>query len=226
MPAPPFAPNTRIALLAGATGLVGGELLSQLQANPAYSQIQVLLRRAGPRPGAEPKLRFHTVDFAALPDRLPRADDVFIALGTTIDVAGSQDAFARVDRDFVVATASAAQRAGARRLAVVSAQGADSRSSVFYNRIKGEMEAAVARLGFETIVIAQPSLLLGDRAGLGQPSRRGEAWAQRLLGPISGLIPKRIRPIAASAVAAALCQAMLEGHAGVRYLGSAKMQPG
>ncbi len=225
----PAAAASRIALLAGATGLVGGELLSQLQANAAYSTIHVLVRRAGPRAGSEPKLQFHTIDFARLtadpPERLPPVDDVYIALGTTIEVAGSKQAFAQVDRDFVVATACAARQAGARRLAVVSAHGADPKSAMFYNRVKGEMETAIAQLGFESIVIAQPSLLLGDRARLGQPRRPGEAWAQRLLGPIAPLIPKGIRPITAGAVAKALQTALQEGHAGVRYLGSARMQP-
>lgn len=224
-PPPPTARFPRIALLAGATGLVGVELLVQLQASPAYSTVQALVRHPGQRPGTGPKLQFHTVDFARLPDRLPAVDDVYIALGTTIEAAGSKEVFARVDRDFVVATASAARQAGARRLAVVSAHGADPKSLVFYNRVKGEMEAAVAQLGYQTIVVAQPSLLLGNRNRLGQPRRRGEAWAQRLLGPIAPLIPKGIRPIAAAAVAEAMVRALQEGHAGVRYLSSARMQP-
>ena len=89
---------------------------------------------------------------------------MFITLGTTIKVAGSQAAFRQVDFAFVVNTARAAKAAGATRLAVVSALGADTKSRVFYNRVKGEMEAAVAQLGYQSIVIAQPSMLLGDRA--------------------------------------------------------------
>lgn len=222
-PAPPPVP--RIALLAGATGLVGGELMAQLQASPRYTQVHVLVRRPGPQAGAEPKLTFHTVDFGKLPRRFPRVDDVFIALGTTLRDAGSEAAFRRVDLDYVVNTARAARVAGARRLAIVSALGADPKSRVLYNRVKGEMEAAVARLDFECAVIAQPSLLLGNRSALGQTARPGETWAKRLSAPVRWLIPKRVRPIAAAAVASALLQATLEGHAGLRFLSSAKMQP-
>ena len=218
-------PVPRIALLAGATGLVGGQLMAQLQASPRYDRIDVLVRRAGPQAGAEPKLVFHTVNFTRLPGRFPRVDDVFIALGTTIGTAGSEAAFRQVDLDFVVDTAKAARLGGARRLAVVSALGADPKSRVFYNRVKGEMESAVARLDYECTVIAQPSLLIGNRSALGQPARPAEAWAQRLTAPVRWLIPKHVRPIAASAVAAALIGAVLDGRAGVRYLGSAKMQP-
>jgi len=104
----------------------------------------------------------------------PAVDDVFIALGTTIKVAGSREAFRAVDFDAVVAVARAARAAGATRLGVVSAMGADSRSPVFYNRVKGEMEDAVQGLGFETVVIARPSLLAGDRTALKQAPRPGE----------------------------------------------------
>jgi uncharacterized protein YbjT (DUF2867 family) len=141
-------------------------------------------RPAAPRgPGirADRKLQVHQVDFARLP-ALPAVDDVYVALGTTIKVAGSRAAFRQVDFDFVVDTARAARAAGATRLAVVSAMGADARSRVFYNRVKGEMEAAIAQLGYESVVIARPSLLLGDRAALGQPARSGETWATRARG--------------------------------------------
>jgi uncharacterized protein YbjT (DUF2867 family) len=83
-------------------------------------------------------------------------------------------------------------------LAVVSAIGADAKSRVFYNRVKGEMQDAIAELGYESVVIAQPSLLLGDRTALGQPARRGEIWAARLAGPLGWIMPQAVRPIAAA----------------------------
>ena len=153
----------RIALLVGGTGLVGRALLSMLLASKHYQRVHVLLRRTSPDIKASAKLRIHQVDFAQLPPELPRADDVFITLGTTIKIAGSQAAFRQVDFDFVVNTARAARAAGATRLAVVSALGADAKSRVFYSRVKGEMQEAIAQLGYETVVIAQPSMLLGDR---------------------------------------------------------------
>lgn len=120
--------------------------------------------------------------------------------------------------------ARAARAAGAQRLAVVSALGADPNSRVFYNRVKGEMQAAVAALGFESVVIAQPSLLIGDREALGQPARSGEVWAARLLRPVMGLVPAAVRPIEARSVAQAMLNAMLDAQPGQRMLSSAQMQ--
>ena len=177
-PSPPRPP--RKALLAGATGLVGSALLPMLCDSPRYGEVHVLVRRSGAGLAAHDKARVHTVDFAHLPQDLPAVDDVYIALGTTIKVAGSREAFRRVDFDFVVNTARVARAGGATRLAVVSALGANARSRVFYNRVKGEMQAAIATLGFESVTIAQPSLLVGDRAALGQPVRAGEVWATRV----------------------------------------------
>ena len=214
----------RVTLLAGATGLIGRALLPLLIASDRYGVVHVLLRRAATGLQAHPKLTLHTVDFAHLPEALPALDDVFIALGTTIKAAGSEAAFRQVDFDFVVKTARAARTAGATRLAVVSALGADVKSRAFYNRVKGEMQAAVAALGYESVVIAQPSLLIGDRAALGQPTRAGEVWAGRLLAPVMGLIPKSVRPINAGTVASAMLTANLSGNPGAHILASGAMQ--
>lgn len=214
----------RTALLAGATGLVGRALLPLLLASKHYRGVHVLLRRAAPDIKPSPKLKVHHVDFAMLPAAFPTVDDVFITLGTTIKVAGSEAAFRKVDFGFVVNTARAARAAGATRLAVVSALGADAKSRVFYNRVKGEMEAAIAQLGYKSIVIAQPSLLLGDRAALGQAVRSGEVWAARLLWPMSWMVPKGVRPIQARAVASALLTAILTAKPDVRVLKSGAMQ--
>ena len=214
----------RIALLVGGTGLVGRALLSMLLASKHYQRVHVLMRRTSPDIKASAKLRIHQVDFARPPAKLPRADDVFIALGTTIKIAGSQAAFRQVDFDFVVNTARAARAAGPTRLAVVSALGAGAKSRVFYSRVKGEMQEAITQLGYETVVIAQPSMLLGDRPALGQPARSGELWAARLLGPLGRIVPKGVRPIPARAVAAALLAAILDAKQGVQVLKSGAMQ--
>ena len=214
----------RIALLAGATGLVGRMLLPMLLASEHFRNVHVLLRRTPPDIKASAKLKIHQVDFARLPADLPRVDDVFIALGTTIKVAGSDAAFRQVDFDFVVNTARAARAAGATRLAVVSALGAHAKSRILYNRVKGEMQVAIAQLGYESVVIAQPSMLLGDRAALGQPARGGEIWAAKLLGPLGWIVPKGVRPIQARDVASALVAAVLDTKPGVRVLKSGAMQ--
>lgn len=216
---------SRIALLAGASGLVGRELAEVLVAHPNYAQVHSLVRRPATSPPSSPKWREHVVSFDALP-ALPACHDVYIALGTTIKVAGSQAAFRRVDFDYVVATASAARSAGAVRLGVVSALGADAASKVFYNRVKGEMQDAVLSLGYESVVIAQPSLLVGDREALGQPARAGELWARRLLGPVAGMIPATFRPVRARDVAEALVARVLHTARGNVILPSREMHGG
>src|SRR3954465_11547096 len=160
----------RTVALAGATGLVGREILRGLVADPSVSAIHVLGRRALE---ATPKVLSYVVDFRALP-ALPHLDEVYLALGTTIKVAGSQEAFRAVDYEANLAVARAALAAGAKRAGLVSAMGASARSGIFYNRTKGEIEDALAALPFTGLVIARPSMLAGDRASLGQPVRAGE----------------------------------------------------
>lgn len=191
----------RTVALAGATGLVGKEILKGLVADPSVAAIHVLARRALEARAA--KVVSHVVDFRSLP-AVPRVDEVFLALGTTIKVAGSQEAFRAVDFDANLAVARAALAAGARRAGLVSAMGASAKSGIFYSRVKGELEDALATLPFEGLVIARPSILAGDRGSLGQPERRGEKIAlviSRLLGP---LFPANYRSVAAADVAKSL----------------------
>ena len=211
----------RVALVAGATGLVGREVLAALLADKRYSAVHCVGRRA---PGfAHPKLTSHVADFAALP-ALPPVDDVYIALGTTIKAAGSQQAFRAVDFEAVMAVALAARASGATKSGVVSAMGANARSRVFYNRVKGEMEDALSRLGFETLVIARPSLLAGDRDALHQPGRSGEKLALVAAQLFKRLIPGNYRAIRADQVASALVKAVMTGPAGQRVLLSGELQ--
>jgi uncharacterized protein YbjT (DUF2867 family) len=187
--------------LAGATGLVGRALLQGLLADEAVTAVHALGRRK--LDTAHPKLTSHVVDFTALPP-LPPVDEVYLALGTTIKVAGSQAAFRAVDFDANLAVARAARAAGARRAGLVSAMGADAKSRIFYNRVKGELEEALEAIPFDGLVIARPSLLVGDREALGQPTRRAEKVSMvvgRVIGP---LVPANYRPIAATDVARAL----------------------
>lgn len=210
----------RTALVAGATGLVGREILQGLLADKQITAVHTLGRRR--LPFEHPKLTQHIVDYQAL-SALPRVDEAFVALGTTIKTAGSQAAFRAVDFDAVVAVARAARAAGASRLGVVSAMGADAASRVFYNRVKGEMEAALGGLGFETLVIARPSFLTGDRGALGQPQRKGEKMALVLSRWLAPLIPANYRSIPAASVASALRQGVATTM-GVRVLSSGEMR--
>ena len=215
----------RAALVAGATGLVGQAILARLLDDPHWERVEVLARRPLPvivaRHG---KLTVHVGDTDVIARAADGIDDVFIALGTTIKIAGSEAAFRAVDFDLVVDMARAARLAGATRIGVVSALGADSASGVFYNRVKGDMEAAVASLGYASVTFAQPSLLLGDRAALGQPERRIERFAIRLGVPLLGLIPRSVRPIRADVVATSLIAAVALGQPGVHRLVSGDMQ--
>ena len=212
-----------IILLAGSTGLIGHELLKQLRAATDTQAIHALVRRLPKNPPPDARLHWLQVNFAALP-ALPVADTALCALGTTIKVAGSQAAFRAVDFDAVVAFARAARSAGVRRFGVVSALGASRKSSTFYNRVKGEMEAAVGAIGFDSLVIARPSLLLGQRAALGQPVRLGERLGDALTRPFGSLIPKSWRPIEAATVARALRVALQQGQPGPRVVESGEMQ--
>ena len=209
------------ALLAGATGLLGRELARHWT---GPGPLHLLVRKAAPPSlTAAPLLRAHVVDFTALPP-LPTAELAFCCLGTTIKVAGSQAAFRAVDFDAVLHFARAAQRAGVRRFGVVSALGASAKSASFYNRVKGEMEAELARIGFASLVIARPSLLAGDRASLGQPQRLGERLALAVSTTLAPFIPKAWRPIQAARVARALLRAVAAGALGVQVLESATLQ--
>lgn len=198
--------------IAGATGLVGRALLGE------YPDALALVRR--PQPGAAVVDYGRPDSFAALtaPAR------VVIALGTTMAQAGSQPAFRAVDFDAVVAVARAARARGATHCGLVSAMGANARSTVFYNRVKGEAEAALMALGFERLVIARPSLLDGNRAALDQPHRAGEAWSLRLARPLAAVIPKAWRPISPDRVARALRLALDQAGPAVQVLESGAMQ--
>ncbi|MGZ3181488.1 MAG: NAD-dependent epimerase/dehydratase family protein [Telluria sp.] len=210
----------RVVIIAGATGLVGQAILAGLLADPTVVRVHGLGRRA---PAANhPKLTAHVVDFARLTP-LPPADEVYLALGTTIKVAGSQQAFRAVDFDANLVVAEAALAAGVRRAGLVSAMGADAHAAVFYNRVKGELEERLAQLPFAGLVIARPSLLVGDRSALGQPVRRGEEIGFAIGKALGFLIPADYKPIAAASVAGALLDAVPAAQ-GLRILRSGEMQ--
>jgi uncharacterized protein YbjT (DUF2867 family) len=212
--------ETRTALVAGASGLVGGLLLDALLESPLYREVCSLGRR--PVSTQHPKLTQRTVDFARLAgEALPASDDAFCCLGTTLKKAGSQEAFRAVDHDAVLAFAKAARKAGARRFLVVTALGADPRSRIFYNRVKGEVEEALKGVGFETLVLLRPSLLLGARAE-SRPGERAAIVASRALGPL--LRPFAGRPIEARTVARALLALARDTPAGVRVALSGELQ--
>jgi len=196
---------SRRAIVAGATGLVGGLLVEQLCACPEYDEVVALARRQGSR--THKKLSWRIVDFAALPE-LTQAD-VFCALGTTIKRAGSKEAFWKVDHDFVVRLAKRAKQAGAPRFLLVSALGADEHSKLFYNQVKGTTERDVLGLGLAQVCIFRPSLLVGER----EERRFGEGLASlalRAFEPLMRAGLSKYRPVAAAVVARAMLRVALD----------------
>lgn len=215
--------SERIAIIAGASGLVGRYCLVSLLRHQTYQQVYALSR--SPLPDFGQRLTTLRVNFDRLleDDWLPRLPtevpvDVFCALGTTIRKAGSQEAFRRVDLRYPEWLAKRAIAAGARQFALVSSVGASSSSRTFYLRVKGQLEQSVCHMGFEAVHLFRPSLLVGER----QETRRpGEALGIALttslqflmLGPL-----RKYRPIRAEIVAEAMVEASLAGLTGVnRY---------
>ena len=147
----------RSAIIAGATGLVGGFCLQRLLRDSRYTSIHSVARR--PSGLSHPRLVEHELDFDTLEHQalLPRVDDVYCCLGTTIGKAGSRNAFEKVDHDYVLALARVTRLGGAQRFLLVSALGADPVSSVFYNRVKGCAEVDIQQLDFPSLHIFRPS---------------------------------------------------------------------
>lgn len=215
-------------LVAGGTGLVGRALLARLAADLRCRSVTALIRQPAQRQTLPRGVSALAVDYNTLGQpgtpAWPAADWAFCCLGTTIKTAGSQAAFRAVDFDAVLAFARAAQQAGISRLGLVSAMAADPRSSVFYNRVKGEAEQSLTALGLQQLVIARPSLLLGDRQLLGQPARPAERLAQALMPAVRWLLPRPLQPILADDVAAALLDAIATDQPGVQLLPSDRLQ--
>ena len=210
--------------MAGATGLVGQAVLAGLLTDKRYQAVHCVGRR--PLVVQHPKLVSHVVDFHHL-THLPglhHVDDVFITLGTTIKTAGSQNAFKAVDFDAILAVADVFKRLGATKLGVISAMGADAASKVFYNRIKGQMEEALGRLGYSALLIARPSLLTGDRGALAQAARPAEKLGVLAMALFKPLIPANYQAIGADKVAKALLRAVQDQQHGTRVLLSGEMQ--
>ena len=205
------APGKRLLIL-GATGAVGREVLRLALQHPQVQQVLAPTRRPLP---AHPKLVNPITDFARPEEALAEGaqaggvDAVVCALGTTIRLAGSQAAFAAVDRDLPIALGRAALRLGARSLALNSSLGA-SASGNFYLRTKHQAEEGLRQLGFASYTVVRPSLIDAQRTE-SRPGERVGLWVSRLLGP---LIPRRYRPVAASAIARTLLQAALDAEPG------------
>ncbi len=205
---------SRTALLLGASGLIGGHCLELLLADNDYAQVTILGRKSLPQ--THPKLTQRIVNFDRLTEVADafRVQDVFCCLGTTIKTAGSQEAFRKVDFTYLVESARLAMQQGAAQFLLVSSLGANAKSSVFYNRIKGEVEVAIAASDISSVQIFRPSLLLGQRAEV----RTGEVIGEKISRAISFLLVgplRKYRPIEACTVAAAMIVMAKQAVAGI-----------
>ena len=205
---------SRTALLLGASGLIGGHCLDLLLADNDYAQVTMLVRK--PLPQTHPKLTQRIVNFDRLTEVADafRVQDVFCCLGTTIKTAGSQEAFRKVDFTYPVESARIAMQQGAAQFLLVSSLGANAKSSVFYNRIKGEVEVAIAASDISSVQIFRPSLLLGQRAEV----RTGEVIGEKISRAISFLLVgplRKYRPIEARTVATAMIVMAKQAAAGI-----------
>jgi len=201
-------------LLTGATGLTGEHLLDRLLNEPTVSRVLAPTRR----PLAEhPRLENPVGELnALLPSLSGQVDIAFCCLGTTIKQAGSQEAFKAIDLDLVVAFGKRAREMGARHLLVISAINADPTSSVFYTRIKGEMEQALIAQDWPQLTIARPSLLVGNRSE--------QRLAEQLAAPLAKLIPGKYGAIEACTLGWALWRLALEEQDGVRIVESDELR--
>ncbi|MBT1687685.1 NAD-dependent epimerase/dehydratase family protein [Dawidia soli] len=190
----------RTALIAGGTGLVGSQLLQLLLASDRYGKVVALTRSALP---VHPKLEQVPVTQETLSGgQHMKVDDVFCCLGTTIAKAKTKENFYQVDFYYPLLLARSGYAHGARQYMLISALGASKDSTVYYNRVKGEVEEAIGAVGIETLHIFRPSLLLGPR----QEQRTGEDAAKFIYKIFGFLIPRKYKAIDSAKVARAMLQ--------------------
>lgn len=209
---------TKTALLLGATGLVGSHLLSQLLESPYYEKVVALTRR--PLDVQHPKFSQAILDFDRPDSSLIRGDDLYCALGTTLQKAGSKEAQYRIDCTYPFEIGKIAKQNGVRQYLLVSSVGASATSSGFYLKTKGELEEKISGLEFEHFAAARPSFLFGERSEF----RLGEKIGIALAKVFAPVIPRRYRGIEASKVAKALIAAANDGSRGVQHIESERLQ--
>jgi len=209
----------KTVLILGATGQVGQELLKLALRHPEISGVVAPTRRPLPPHG---KLDNPLVDFEALPEDTAwwKADLALCALGTTLRQAKSRAGFYRVDHDYVLAAAGLAQRAGTPAFGLVSSLGADASSRLFYLRVKGETEQALSALGFKSLIVVRPSLLIGGPRSSARPL---EAFGLFLGKHMASLLPRRYRAVTTIQVARALLETGLLAPAGLHVIDSEQL---
>jgi uncharacterized protein YbjT (DUF2867 family) len=200
----------KTALIAGGSGLIGSQLLELLLGDDRYSNIIAITRNELPH---HSKLTQLYIPFEKL-DELntqSKIDDVFCCLGTTMAKAKSKENFYKVDFHYPLMLARHGLKQGAKQFLLVSALGANKKASIFYNRVKGEVEEAVATVGFDTVHFLRPSLLVGPR----KEERSGEDAAKFFYKIFGFLIPKKYKSIESIKVAKAMIHFASQSQQGV-----------
>lgn len=214
---------SKTALIAGGTGLVGRHLVGLLVETKEFDEIKVLVRK-----GSTHKLKGVSVielDYDQLSDAKSQlgAEVVFCCLGTTMKKAGSKEQFHRVDFTYPYELATLSLNNGSQQFNIITAAGANANSMFFYNRVKGEVEIAISKLGFHNINIFRPSLLLGQRDDPRIAERIGAAVAKGINPLLFGSFKKH-RAIEAETVARAMVNVSLENRNGIQVISSDALQ--
>lgn len=210
----------KTAILAGTTGLIGAQVLELLLNEGRYDRVVALSRK--PLGTNHPKLTNLVLNFDQLEnyDSALKGDDVYCCLGTTMKQAGSKEAFQKVDFHYPVSLAAITARQGAQQFLLVTALGANAHSTIFYNRVKGEVEQAIGKIGFNALHIFHPSMLIGPRT----EQRAGEKTAQQAMQWMGFLIPKKYKAIDSGRVARAMVAVARQDRKGTFVYESAELQ--
>ena len=203
--------ENRIALVFGATGLIGNLLVEELVDSDMYHEIKTFVRQS--TGVAEQKVTEFVTDFEKIESLSGqiKGDDLFICLGTTIKKAGSITNMEKIDRDLPLKIASLAKENGVKRIAAVSSIGASLSSQNYYLRIKGEMEKGILEMEFENKAIVRPSILLGER----KEKRTGEAVGKVFMKAVKPVLTgklKKYRAIHGKDVARAMMAILQKEH--------------
>ncbi len=196
-------------LVAGASGLVGQELIDQLMLDNNFSEVAVIVRTALKQQNPKLKTLLLPSFDLILSQSLPASDVAFCSLGSTIKKAGTKEAFYKVDHDYVLAFARACFKVGVKTFILVSALGANHRSKIFYNEVKGQTEEDLKNIGFTYLFILQPSLLMGNRREM-RPAEKIAQLLTPLLIPIMVGPLAKIKPVKASQVVARMINLAIE----------------
>lgn len=208
-------------LLVGATGLVGSHVLKLALNDQRISRVVVLSRSAITKIETDPKLDIIQVDFDDLPSSAEwwQVDSVICTLGTTMRKAKTKTQFRRVDYDYPLAVATIAKQQGASSFVLNSSMGANPSSRLFYNQVKGDIEAAITKINYPSLTIVRPGLIEGQR----NEKRLGEQIMINFLKVFSGLLPKSMQPNLAQNIAQKMIEAAIEQKQGITFIRSKQL---